>query len=89
MTETTYSFIPSATQAFQFQATFDGTQYLVQTAWNIFGLRYYINVFDQYQNLIFTAPLIGSPVDQDISLTAGYFKTVMIYRPDLSKFIVR
>lgn len=58
---TTYvDFQPSPTAAFQFQATFDGDQYNVIVTWNIFGLRYYINVYDLAGNLILARSMVSS-----------------------------
>ena len=59
---TTYtSFAPSTAQAFQFQPTLDGEVYTCTVTWNLFGQRYYVNLYDLSGNLIFCLPLIGSP----------------------------
>ena len=58
---TTYvDFVPSTVTAFQFQATFDGSQYTVVVTWNEFGERYFINVYDLGGNLIVCRGLVGS-----------------------------
>jgi hypothetical protein len=59
---TTYiDFTPSTTSNFQFQATFDGNVYTVTVTWNLFGARYYVNIYDLNNALIVCRPLTGSP----------------------------
>ncbi len=55
-----FPFVPSPTAQFQFQPTFDGDEYTVTVTWNLFGRRYYINVFTLAGDLIVSLPLIGS-----------------------------
>ena len=59
---TVTDFSPSATAnpPFQFQPTLDGAQYVVTTTFNIFGNRWYINLFDLSGNLLICRPLVGS-----------------------------
>jgi hypothetical protein len=71
---------------FQFQATLDGKNYICIVTWNLFGERYYINIYDTSQNLILCAPLIGSPSFYNISLTAGYFTTSIVWRVENNQF---
>lgn len=73
-------FTPSVSAPFQFQPTLDGDVYNCIITWNVFGQRYYINIYDLSQNLIVCLPLIGSPTDYDVSLTAGYFTSTLVYR---------
>ena len=50
---TTYvNFVPSTTGPFQFQATLDGAQYNVSITQNVYGQRYYVNVYDLSGSLI-------------------------------------
>lgn len=78
---TTYvNFTPSASAVFSFQATLDSSLYAVTVPWNLFGQRYYVNIYDTSGSLIVSRPLVGSPLDYDISLTQGYFTTKLIYR---------
>ena len=79
---TVYDFTPTASAPFQFQPTLDGTTYNVIITWNVFGQRYYINIYDLSGNLILCMPFIGSPLNYDLSLTAGYFSSTMVYRID-------
>ena len=59
---TTYTdFQPSTQQAFQFQPTLDGNVYTVIVTWNLFGARYYINVYSLDGTLILCTALAGSP----------------------------
>lgn len=59
---TTYTnFVPSTVQAFQFQATLDGQVYTVILTWNLFGARFYVNVYDPGGDLVCCRALVGSP----------------------------
>jgi len=84
----TYQFTPNSVNNFQFQPMLDGSSYVVMLTWNVFGQRYYVNIYDQSFGLIVCLPLIGSPIDKNISMTAGYFTSQLIYRPDLQQFQV-
>lgn len=79
-------FTPSPYSNFQFQANLDGTNYTVIVTWNMYGQRYYINIYTLNNQRIVTLPLIGSPLGYDISMTAGYFTTKLIYRPAMQQF---
>lgn len=86
---TIISFTPTnSSPPFQFQATFDGVTYIVQTLWNVTGQRWYVYIFDQSNVLIVTQPLIGSPPGYAISLTAGYFATALVFRQATQVFEV-
>ncbi|TKI08340.1 phage baseplate plug family protein [Martelella alba] len=78
---TTYIDFKSPTSgAFSFKPTLDGALYNATVTWNIFGQRWYLNIFDSNSTLVLTLPMVGSPADYDISLTAGYFTTKIVYR---------
>jgi len=79
-------FTPSAETPFQFTATLDGTQYNVVVTWNIFGQRWYINVYDTSNNLICAPPMVGSPPNYDINLVQGFFNSVLLYRVSTGNF---
>lgn len=83
---TLVNFQPSPDAPFQFQPTLDGTVYNVIVTWNPFGLRYYINIYTLSGERILTFPLIGSPLNYDISLVAGYFTSTLIYREPNAQF---
>lgn len=74
------NFAPSGTASppFQFDATLDGQQYLVTTTWNLFGRRWYINVFAADGTLIATKALIASQTGLSIqSLTWDIVRQVV------------
>ncbi len=85
---TYYDFNPSNTAPTQFQPTLDGQVYTVLVSWNLFGQRWYATCYDLAGNLQFNLPLIGSPLDYDISLTAGYFTTKLVWRVANNQFEV-
>lgn len=86
---TTYiDFRPSDQALFQFQLTLDGQVYAAICTWNLYGQRYYVNLYDAAGVRIFSLPQIGSPLDSDISLTAGYFDSTLVYRVQNQQFEV-
>ena len=88
MTTVYTPFTPSVTTPFLFQPTFDGDIYTVIVTWNLFGRRYYVNCYTLSGTLIFSLPLIGSPLNYDISMTKGYFTTALVYRVSTNNFEV-
>jgi hypothetical protein len=60
-------FTPSVNQNFQFPATFDNQLYNVVVTWNLFGARYYVNIYSVAGTLIVSRPLIGSTLGYVIS----------------------
>lgn len=60
-------FTPSTTSNFKFQATLDGQQYSIRIDWNLFGARYYLNIYDLSNNLIVSRPLIGTPLGYQLT----------------------
>jgi hypothetical protein len=87
---TTYiPFVPSIQAPFQFQATLDGNIYTIQCTWNLFGQRFYINIYDASNTLIVCRPQVGSPATYNINLLAGYFlASVLVYRASTGNFEV-
>jgi hypothetical protein len=86
---TTFAFTPQQTSPpFQFQPTLDGQVYNVTVTWNLFGQRWYVNIYDLGFNLIVCLPLIGSPNDYPISLTAGYFTSTLVFYAASQQFVV-
>lgn len=83
-----FPFTPSATSTFSFQPTFDGQPYTVIVNWNLYRQDYYINIYTLQGALVVCMPLIGSPNTYDISMTAGYFTTTLVYREDNQVFEV-
>lgn len=86
MTKTYVEFIESDVAPFQFQALLDGIQYNIIITWNIFGQRYYVNVYTVQGALIVARPMIGSPLGYDISILQGMFASTLIYRTSLKQF---
>lgn len=58
---TTYPFTPSTLSNFQFGPTLDGSQYNAVVVWNVFGQRYYLNVYSLEGALVCSLPMVGSP----------------------------
>lgn len=59
---TTYTlFTPPRKTPFQFQPTLDGQVYNVSVTWNMFGQRWYLNLYDLNGNLIDCTAMVGSP----------------------------
>jgi len=84
---TLVSFTTSSTVAFQFTATLDGTVYSVICPWNIYGERYYINIYSNNGTLVMSRPIVGSPDNYDINLLFGYFnKSTLLYRTSSNYF---
>lgn len=53
-------FVPPTNTPFEFSPTLDGAQYNATVTWNLFGRRWYVNVYDLGGLLIFSVPMIGS-----------------------------
>lgn len=59
---TTYiPFTPSQSNLFTAQVVLDGRPFTMTTPWNVFGRRYYVNLYGLNSTLIFSVPLVGSP----------------------------
>lgn len=86
MTTTIIPFNPSPDTPFQFTALFDGATYTVVLTWNLFGQRYYVNVIDINGVRVFSRAMVGSPPSKNISLTAGYFTTQLVWRVQANQF---
>lgn len=91
---TSTAFTPTPLAAFQFQAVLDGDQYTVIVTWNVYrggGTGrdgWYITIQDANGTWIVTKALVASPATYDISLTAGYFSSTMVYREGTGNFEV-
>ncbi len=84
---TLVSFMPSNVSPFQFNVTLDGIPYVAICNWNLYGQRYYINIYTQTRTLIMSRPIIGSPDNANINLLFGYFfKSTLIYRVSSNNF---
>ena len=83
-----FAFAPSNSSPFTFQPPLDGRQYTAVVTWNVFGERYYVNLYTLQGVRVFTVAMVGSPNDYDINLAGGYFASVLVYRADLQRFEV-
>lgn len=87
---TTYvQFTPSSSSPpFQFTATMSGVDYTITTTWNVYGERWYLNIYDANGNRLKTCPLIGSPIDADIEIAPVLFGSdgTLIYRESSNNF---
>lgn len=82
-------FSPSVAGPFQFEPELDGQTYSVIVTWNVYSQRWYVNIYDLSGNLIVSIPNIGSPLNHDINLVAGYFTTsTLIFRQANQQFEV-
>ena len=88
MSTITFPFTPAPSIPFHFNPTLDNNAYNVVCTWNLFGQRWYINIYDLTGNLILSRPMTGSPNGYNISLTAGYFYTQLVYRTSSNQFEV-
>ncbi len=81
-------FQPTSTSAFQFQATFDGQPYIVRVPWLFFGQRWYVEIYDQQQNLIVNKALAGSPSPVSISTATWLDDVVTVTTTDPHDYTV-
>ncbi len=84
---TTYvQFIQPINQAFQFQATLDGTQYLVTLPWSLYGQTYMIYITQLDGTLVFATILCASPDNYDINIVKNFFTSTLVYRDSTNTF---
>lgn len=88
MTTALVDFAPSPSGPFQFRAVLDGESYNVVVTWNLFGQRWYVNIYTVDSILLLATAMVGSPLDRDISLTANYTTTKLVWRPARRQFEV-
>lgn len=77
-----FDFQPASTGPFQFQPTLDGSIYTAIVVWNLFGQRYYVNLYSLGGALVFSVPLIGSPVGLNIETMTWSLGTVTVQTID-------
>lgn len=85
---TAFAFAPTATAPFQFQPILDGDVYTGIVTWNVYGRRWYLNLYALNGTRVLTIPAVQSPDNYDISLTAGYFTSKMVFRASSNSFEV-
>ncbi len=74
---------------FTTQFILDGQAYTGIVTWNFAAQRFYLSLNDQYGNIIWIGALVGSPLNANIYLALGIFKTsTILYRADTGNFEV-
>ena len=58
---TIVQFNPQPTSVFRFSPVLDGITYSATVTWNVYGQRYYLNIYTVDGTLKLSIPLIGSP----------------------------
>lgn len=83
---TTYtSFTPSNLQSppFIMTSSLDGATHTISTLFNISGQRWYMQIEDMDNNIVWYGAMVGSPLNNDIPLAPGIFRTsTILYRAD-------
>lgn len=64
---TTFPFSPSPLQNQTFNPVLGGTTYTAVVTWNLFGQRWYLNLYDSNGNLIISTAVVASQDPQQIS----------------------
>jgi hypothetical protein len=80
---TIVAYTPSPITPFRFGLTLDGQAYVATVVWGLFGRRLYLNLNDTSGVLIFSRPVLGSPIGvaiQEISWYLG-IATVVTAEP--------
>jgi len=85
---TRQQFTPSQDSPFSFRVILDGSPYNVIVTWNIYGQRYYVNIYTTQGSLVLSTPLIESPDGYDISMVNGLFDSTLVFRDTLQQFEV-
>jgi hypothetical protein len=86
---TIINFAPASTANFQFSVVLDGLSYTAICTYNNYSQRYYINIYDNYNILILSRPIIASPPDYGINLAQGYFNTsTLVFEDKSQNFVV-
>jgi hypothetical protein len=81
-------FVQDPNAQFVFQIVLDGSQYNCTVTYNVFGQRYYVNVYTVQGALVMASPLTGSPDGYDIDLMRGKFTSTLVYRTSSNQFEV-
>lgn len=66
---TSLQFVPNTSGPFQFKPTIDGTLYTAQITYSLFGQRYYLNLYDQSNDLVLCRSLVSSGPQVSVTLT--------------------
>lgn len=77
----------STSPPFRAVVTLDSASYTMSVTWNLAAQRWYVTFADQFANVVWNGPLIGSPLNYDIPLAPGIFTaSVIIWREDTGNF---
>ena len=84
----TYPFTPNTLVPFSFQPTLDGQPYNAIVSWNLWGQRYYLNLYSASGELVVAEANIGSldPVMTPLLTSYGLY-TASIFLPAPPAFI--
>lgn len=85
---TLFAFTPTTSAPFQFSPVLDGVTYTATVTWNIFGKRWYLNIFTVQNVLVMSKGIGASPNGEDINLLSGYFQSTMVLRDQTQNFEV-
>jgi hypothetical protein len=79
----------STSPPFSYVFTLDSASYPGSVTWNITAQRWYFTLSDQFANVVWNGPLVGSPPGFDIPLAPGIFGTsTILWREDTGNFEV-
>lgn len=68
---------------FSTSLTLDGTPYVGNVTWNIYGQRWYLSIVDQSGSVKWSGAMVGSPLGYDIYLAPGIFtSSTILFRED-------
>lgn len=75
---TTFPFNPSPLQNVTFNPTLGNNSYVATVIWNVFGQRWYLNLFDSLGNLLIETAVVSSQDPQAIESIAWADNTVTV-----------
>lgn len=75
---TYFDFNPPPNAAYEFSPTLDGQVCTAIVTWNLFGARYYLNVYAPDGSLVVSLPLIGSDAAHNIQNMSWAHGTVTV-----------
>lgn len=71
MMTTLVPFQPSPIAPFQFQLELDSQEYNAVVTWNVYGQRWYVNIYASDNSLVLAIPRIGSPLPLPLAVNFG------------------
>lgn len=76
-------FTPASDTPFIFQPVLDGTNYTGQVTWNLYGQRYYLNIYTLSNTLIVAIAMVSG-----VNLVSGYFSSTLVFDDANQQFVV-